>query len=146
MKKINYFLILLISFLFVLIFITVSNQNYQVKQVSSTAETAKLSNTKIGWGVSRKKDHAQPDLGGKNREALARFDGIDMGNQEEKTVYLTFDQGYEAGYTPKILDVLKENNVTATFFFTWHYLNSQSELVKRMIDEGQIVRKSYCKS
>ncbi len=39
-----------------------------------------------------------------------------MGNKDQKIVYLTFDQGYEAGYTPKILDALKENNVKATFF------------------------------
>ncbi len=62
-----------------------------------------------------------------------------MGNNEEKTVYLTFDEGYEAGYTAQILDVLKENNVKATFFITAHYVNTQPELVKRMIDEGHIV-------
>ena len=50
-----------------------------------------------------------------------------------------FDEGYEAGYTPKILDVLKQNNVKATFFITAHYLNTQSDLVKQMIDEGHIV-------
>ena len=62
-----------------------------------------------------------------------------MGNNEDKTVYLTFDEGYEAGYTAQILDVLKENNVKATFFITAHYMNTQPELVKRMIDEGHIV-------
>ena len=62
-----------------------------------------------------------------------------MGNSEDKYVYLTFDAGYEAGYTEKILDVLKENNVTATFFITGHYLNTAEDLVKRMIDEGHIV-------
>ena len=47
--------------------------------------------------------------------------------------------GYEGGYTEKILDVLKQNNVKATFFITGHYLNTASDLVKRMIDEGYIV-------
>ena len=57
----------------------------------------------------------------------------------KKNIYLKFDEGYEAGYTPKILDVLKQNNVKATFFITAHYLNTQSDLVKQMIDEGHIV-------
>ena len=62
-----------------------------------------------------------------------------MGNSEKKYIYITFDEGYEAGYTEKILDTLKENNVKATFFITAHYLNTNEEVVKRMIDEGHIV-------
>jgi peptidoglycan-N-acetylmuramic acid deacetylase len=62
-----------------------------------------------------------------------------MGNIENKYIYLTFDEGYEAGYTSKILDVLKENEVKAVFFITAHYLNTQPELVERMISEGHIV-------
>ena len=61
------------------------------------------------------------------------------GNNEDKNIYLTFDLGYEAGYTAYILDVLKEKNVQGTFFITAHYLNSAGDLVKRMIDEGHIV-------
>ncbi len=62
-----------------------------------------------------------------------------MGNSEDKYIYLTFDLGYEGGYTEKILDVLKENNVKACFFITAHYLNTTEDLVKRMIEEGHDV-------
>ncbi len=62
-----------------------------------------------------------------------------MGNNEKKYVYLTFDEGYEAGYTPRILQVLKENEVSATFFITAHYVNTSEELVKEMIENGHIV-------
>ena len=62
-----------------------------------------------------------------------------MGNNEDKNIYLTFDLGYEAGYTENILNVLKEKNVSATFFITAHYLNTASDLVERMINEGHIV-------
>ena len=44
---------------------------------------------------------------------------------EEKDIYLTFDNGYENGYTGKILDVLKEKKVPATFFVTGHYIKTQ---------------------
>lgn len=62
-----------------------------------------------------------------------------MGNKDSNFIYLTFDLGYEAGYTEQILDVLKENNVKAAFFITGHYLNTNTDLVKRMIEEGHIV-------
>ena len=107
--------------------------------ITKVASSSALSNTKIGWGVRRMPNHEQPDLGAKNIQTLEAGNGIAMGNNEKKYVYLTFDEGYEAGYTPSILKTLKENNVTATFFITAHYLNTQEELVKQMIEEGHIV-------
>lgn len=98
-----------------------------------------LSNQKIGWGIKRNDNNEQPDLGKKNIEVLEKYGGIAMGNKEEKNIYLTFDEGYEAGYTKQILSTLKENSVKATFFITAHYANTQPELVKQMIDEGHIV-------
>ena len=62
-----------------------------------------------------------------------------MGNPEKKYIYLTFDAGYEAGYTEEILKVLKDNDVSATFFITAHYVNTAPELVKKMIQNGNIV-------
>ena len=54
-----------------------------------------------------------------------------MGNANDKFVYLTFDEGYEAGYTAKILDILKENQVKAAFFITGHYLNTRRRAGKK---------------
>ena len=115
--------------------ILVSNNNENAVVTSSTV----VSNKKIGWGIKRAENHEQPDLGSSNLKLLKEYDGIAMGNSEEKFVYLTFDNGYEAGYTAKLLDTLKENNVKAAFFITAHYLNTAPELVQRMIDEGHIV-------
>ena len=98
-----------------------------------------LSNKKIGWGIKRNDNNNQPDLGAENEKLINKYNGIAIGNNESKTIYLTFDLGYEAGYTSKILDDLKEKNVKATFFITAHYLNTAEDLVKRMIDEGHIV-------
>lgn len=58
---------------------------------------------------------------------------------EDKAIHLTFDQGYENGYTAPILDTLKEKNVKAVFFLTGDYAERNEELVKRMIDEGHII-------
>lgn len=96
-------------------------------------------NQKICWGIKRNDNHEQPDLGKENTELIKKYNGIAMGNKDSKKIYLTFDLGYEAGYTEKILDVLKENDVKACFFITAHYFNTQPDLVRRMIEEGHDV-------
>lgn len=57
----------------------------------------------------------------------------------EKVLYLTFDCGYENGYTYDVLDVLKEKNVSAAFFCTLDHIKAEPELITRMIKEGHIV-------
>ena len=68
------------------------------------------------------------------------FDAICLDTiSEEKVLYLTFDCGYENGYTSKILDVLKEKEVPAAFFCTLPQVRDNGELIARMINEGHIV-------
>ena len=107
------------------------------KAITTSAKT--LSTKKIEWGIKRNDNHNQPDLGSTNKKIIDEANGIAMGNKDSKKVYLTFDMGYEAGYTPKILEVLKQNGVNATFFITAHYVNSQPDLVQQMINEGHII-------
>lgn len=135
-KAIN--LIVVASFLiFILFIIFVAGicNNFQTIETSSKA----LSTKKIGWGIKREDNHKQPDLGATNKRIIDECNGMAMGNADEKLIYLTFDLGYEGGYTEKILDVLKENEVPATFFITGHYLDTSENIIKRMIDENHIV-------
>lgn len=125
--------ILLIIAIFSLSIIKMNKNNTVVTNAST------LSNKKIGWGIKRNNNHEQPDVGSNNKKVLEESNGICLGNKENRTIYLTFDEGYEAGYTTQILNTLKNNDVKATFFITAHYLNTQEELVKQMIDEGHIV-------
>ena len=143
MKKLNKrkIIIQLLTVIVFAISMTFLNQNNSIETTSNA-----LNNTKIGWGIKRNDNHEQPDVGKKNKELIDKYKGICLGNNEKKYIYLTFDNGYEAGYTSKILEVLKQNEVSATFFITAHYLNTEPELVKQMIEEGHIVRKSYSKS
>jgi peptidoglycan-N-acetylmuramic acid deacetylase len=62
-----------------------------------------------------------------------------LGDTTRKEVFLTFDAGYEGGYTPGILDTLKAEGVSAAFFLAGHYVESQPGLVKRMAAEGHTV-------
>ena len=128
------------SFIICLIFIfSFSVISMQDDEILPTSSTGVVSDKKIEWGIKRGNNHEQPDLGSENRRIIDQYEGISIGNSEKPYVYLTFDCGYEAGYTEKILEVLKQNDVKATFFITGHYLNSQPDLVKRMIDEGHII-------
>lgn len=138
-KKIKKMTTLYVLFLIFLFSISVVNLNQEITQTTETSSTGTVSNKKIEWGIKRGKDHAQPDLGNENKKIIDELEGISMGNSEMPYIYLTFDCGYEAGYTEKILEVLKQNNVKATFFITGHYLNSAPDMVKKMIDEGHII-------
>lgn len=90
------------------------------------------------WGLSFSEKGKAP-TGNASREFLKQYDAYYMGNPEEKKIYLTFDAGFENGYTPTILDVLKKNDVKAAFFLVGNYIKTSPDLVKRMEAEGHIV-------
>lgn len=90
------------------------------------------------WGLSFGTE-GQPPSGNATKQHLAKFGAHYLGDTSKKTLYLTFDAGYENGYTPKILDTLKKHNVKATFFLVGNYIKTSPELVKRMISEGHTV-------
>ena len=122
--------------------VILSNYNSS-KEIIQTSGSLELSNTKIEWGIKREKNHEQPDLGSKNKQLIEKYNGMAMGNKESKNIYVTFDLGYEAGYTENILNTLKENKVPAAFFITAHYVNTASDLVQRMIDDGHIIGNQF---
>ncbi len=97
-----------------------------------------LSNNSIGWGFKKIKA-SPPDIPSATQELLEKYNAVYMDKNAEKTIYLTFDQGYEAGYTAKILDTLKKHDVPAAFFITGGYLKYSKDMVDRIVDEGHIV-------
>ena len=67
--------------------------------------------TELNWYfVNRGKD-TLPECPKEATGLLSKYDAYYLGDTNEKVVYLTFDEGYENGYTPKILDILKEEEV-----------------------------------
>lgn len=98
-----------------------------------------LDRARHGYGFGIPVDaNNRPKLAQENQRDYGRY-GMAAITDDMSTIYLTFDEGYEAGYTAKILDVLKEKNCTATFFITMHYAKANAGLVRRMIDEGHVV-------
>lgn len=58
---------------------------------------------------------------------------------DEKIAYLTFDDGPTLKATPKILDILKEENVKATFFVIGKAVDEYPDVVKRAYEEGHYI-------
>ena len=100
--------------------------------------TSGFSNDTMRWYFKRSKEAHQPP-GAQEEIDIAKFGAYYLGDTSQKELYLTFDEGYENGYTEKILDVLLEKNVPAAFFVTKSYIKANPELITRMIDEGHIV-------
>ena len=90
------------------------------------------------WGLGFGEEGSVP-TGMNTAKELAEYDAYYVADTQEKKIYVTFDCGYELGYTEAILDALKKHNVKATFFVVGHYLEESPELVKRMVEEGHIV-------
>lgn len=99
-----------------------------------------IDNTGIGWGQGvRMADLNRPETCDPAQEKYEENGGLFIMPAEPKKMYLTFDQGYENGYTPQILDALKAENVPAVFFVTGDYAKRNPELVQRMIDDGHVI-------
>lgn len=99
-------------------------------------ETSSKVNTNWGLSFSEK---SKPPTGNATPEFLKQYNAFFIGDTTKNRIYLSFDAGFENGYTSNILDVLKNNDVKATFFLVGNYLKTAPDLVKRMVDEGHTV-------
>lgn len=97
-------------------------------------------NTKIAYGMGVDTDSGNRPLGAVDAQRkYGDRHALFIGGGEAKRLWLTFDEGYENGFTDDILDTLKEKNVRAVFFVTYDYAVKNPELIRRMIDEGHTV-------
>lgn len=90
------------------------------------------------WGLGFSTE-GKPPTGNATADELKKYDTYYIGDTSKKEIYLTFDAGYENGYTGAILDALKKHNVHATFFLVGNFITSSPDLVKRIVAEGHCV-------
>ena len=90
------------------------------------------------WGLSFPTEGQSP-VGNATVEELAQYNAYYLGDTSQKVIYLTFDCGYENGYTASILDTLKKHNAPAAFFVVGNMIESAPDLIRRMVAEGHIV-------
>ncbi len=130
--RIYYIRILAIALLFCLSFLCGRWLGY------ATQKKALPASADGNWGLSFQQEGMAP-VGNASSDYLETFNAHYIGDSSEKIIYLTFDAGYENGNTPAILDALKKHQAPAAFFLVGNYLETQPELVKRMVSEGHTV-------
>lgn len=114
------------------------NQTTTEAKVDPVASFQNYARDKVVWGSGTVTDHQQPNDPKLLQQEFSKLGGSWL-IDGDKTICLTFDEGYENGYTPSILDTLKEKKIKAIFFVTYDFASQNKELVQRMIDEGHIV-------
>jgi len=90
------------------------------------------------WGLSFPAQGETPRANA-TKEELSQYNAYYIGDPGDKTIYLTFDCGYENGYTESILDTLKAHNAPAAFFVVGNMIESAPDIVRRMAEDGHIV-------
>lgn len=134
MKRLN-FKIVIIYLLLIIFFYFLGGG---IAILANTHRNVLVKESEENWGLGFSTE-GQPPTGNVSANELKTYDSYYLGNTDKKIIYLTFDAGYENGYTPAILDALKKHNVKATFFLVGNYITSSPDLVKRMVDEGHNV-------
>ena len=107
--------------------------------IAEAASEGAPGNKLLRWGISRRQNNQTPAADPGAPQLLEKYGGAYLGDTSKNLIYLTFDEGYENGYTSLILDTLRDNNAKAVFFITGPYLKGQQELVRRMVEEGHMV-------
>lgn len=118
---------------------TTGNTNVAETNVEATGiNLSNYSSEKVIWGPGRGENHQRPADPVKLQKEYEEL-GAKFIMEDEKYICLTFDEGYENGYTPAILDTLKQKGVKAIFFVTYDFAKANPDLIERMIDEGHII-------
>lgn len=89
----------------------------------------------VNWGLSFPQE-GDPPQGTASRQELDPLGAAYCLPETGKTLYLTFDAGYENGNTAQILDALAKHGAKATFFLVGDFIQAEPELVRRMAEEG----------
>ena len=111
-------------------FSAVAVDHFQPEAVEASADG--------NWGLSFQQE-GEPPVANASAEELAKYDAYYAEMTDEKVLYLTFDAGYENGNMPAILDALKKHQAPATFFVVGNFIESEPQLIQRMLSEGHTV-------
>ncbi len=93
----------------------------------------------LNWYFVKRENEKTPEPPKESASFFSEYGAYYVGDTNSKVLYLTFDEGYENGNTPKILDILKEEQVPAAFFVVKPYIKQEGDIVKRMVEEGHLV-------
>ncbi len=127
MKKVNIFTTLILSLIIICTFSFIP--------INALASD----DLELNWYFVNREKGKTPEPPKESVGFFSDFGAYYVGDTNSKILYLTFDEGYENGNTPKILDILKDEQVPAAFFVVKPYIKEQPDIVKRMVDEGHLI-------
>ena len=131
----NYYILGAILIIFSLLIIP----NFSLfNKIKTQIWSPELSTYEYNWYFNPRNDGKQPSPP-QEANFFKKYDSYYVGDPNEKVIYLTFDEGYENGYTNNILDVLKKHNAKAHFFVVETYIKANPDIIKRMEKEGHLV-------
>ncbi len=140
-NKVKIVIILVLTAIFLVITLIYSINSIKRYEVYKKYETQLLS---IKEEEELKKKKEAEELEKKRQEKIPKLTNIGKQNIEKiyncdtKRVFLTFDDG-PSMRTNEILDILKQENIKATFFVLGNYVEKMPETVKRIYDEGHYI-------
>ncbi len=102
-----------------------------------TISKSDASTENIGFWFGRNKDFKRPEAP-LTIEDFKKYNANYLG-EDEKVIYLTFDEGLNNTQAEKNLDTLKKHNIKGTFFVTKGFIEANTDIVKRMVNEGHVV-------
>ena len=113
-------------------------KEHQMEATVPAAGEATVPASVDNWGLSFQTEGEAP-VGNASVADLAQYDAYYLGDTSKKVIYLTFDCGYENGYTEKILDALKKHQAPAAFFVVGNMIETAPDIICRMVEDGHIV-------
>ena len=113
-------------------------KEHQMEATVPAAGEATVPASVDNWGLSFQTEGEAP-VGNASVADLAQYDAYYLGDTSKKVIYLTFDCGYENGYTEKRLDALKKHQAPAAFFVVGNMIETAPDIICRMVEEGHIV-------
>lgn len=124
---------------------SVAPDDVWVQAAAKKKDYSQYSTTRHNWYIVRNRDHKKVHGGVPSGWKFSDYDAYYMNTKtRKKVIYLTFDCGYENGYTKKVLKTLKKHNAKALFFVTEAYIREAPDLIKKMKKQGHLVGNHTC--
>lgn len=137
LNKTKVALVILMAILLILIVITII-KIFNAYKIEKSINDYNLWINKINEEQEIKDEEDKQKYAPLNEEELANINSI-YKHQDNKRVFLTFDDGPSTSVTPYILDLLKQENIKATFFVLGTKVEANPSIVKREFEEGHYI-------
>ena len=115
-----------------------SNTSVKAQNNTTSNENKIATNQSVNNVTSETKTESKNESTNTSTETKVSEKSTAKENSVNGVIWLTFDDGPSSNITPKVLDILKEENIKATFFVI-NYSQSNEHLIKRIVEEGHTI-------